>query len=150
MVSMEFEGIFAVPAPIEKVWETFMDPHGMTPCMPEQELLEILDPMRHRIVVTVGESYIKGKFDFDVRIMEAKKPTHAQLKIHGRGQGSAIDAEGTLNLIETASGTEMHWRAEAHIVGKLASVGARQLHATAEKRVNEFFECGRALLEGGG
>ena len=60
----------------------------------------------------------REKFDFDGWITEAKKRTHAQLKIHGRGQGNAIDTDATLNLIETASGTEMHRQADVHAVGK--------------------------------
>ncbi len=42
----------------------------------------------------------------------------------------------------------MHWKADAHIVGKLANVATRLLDSTVEKRINEFFECGRARVEG--
>ncbi|MFQ5986577.1 MAG: CoxG family protein [Thermoplasmata archaeon] len=146
---MKLEGTFAVRAGIEKVWETFMDPHGMTPCIPELQRLDIVDPMHHRLAVEVGVSFIKGDFVFDVWIVEAEMPTHAKLKVHGKGQGSAIDAEGTFELVETGDGTEMRWQADTHVVGKVANVGSRLLQSTMAKRVQEFFDCGRARLEGG-
>jgi carbon monoxide dehydrogenase subunit G len=145
---MKFEGTFATDARIEKVWATFFDPHGMEPCVPDLELLEIFDPMHHRLVFKVGLSFMKGTFDVDVQLQEVSMPTHARVKAHGKGQGSAVDVDATVDISETAEGTEMHWKADAHIVGKLANVATRLLDSTVEKRINEFFECGRARLEG--
>ncbi len=145
---MKFEGTFATHARIEKVWATFFDPHGMEPCVPDLELLEIFDPMHHRLVFKAGVSFMKGTFDVDVRMLDVAMPNHARVKAHGKGQGSGVDVDATIDLNETPEGTEMHWRAAVHIVGKLANVGTRLLESTVEKRVDEFFECGRARLEG--
>ena len=146
---MEFEGTFSTPARIEKVWSTFFDPQGMKPCVPDLELMEIFDPMHHRLVFQVGLSFIKGTFDVDVRLMDVQMPNHARVKAHGTGQGSGVDVDATVDLMETAEGTDMHWKADAHIVGKLATVGTRLIESTVEKRIDEFFACGRARLEGG-
>ncbi|MFQ5918662.1 MAG: CoxG family protein [Thermoplasmata archaeon] len=145
---MEFEGTFSTSARIEKVWSVFFDPQGMKPCVPDLELLEIFDPMHHRLVFKVGLSFIKGKFDVDVQLQDVTMPTHARVKAHGTGQGSGVDVDAVVDLVETPGGTEMRWKANAHIVGKLASVGSRLIDSTVEKRINEFFECGRARLEG--
>ncbi|MFQ5915583.1 MAG: CoxG family protein [Nitrospinota bacterium] len=145
---MEFEGTFSTHARIEKVWSTFFDPMGMKPCVPHLELIEIFDPMHHRLVFKVGLSFMKGTFDVDVQLRDVAMPTHARVKAHGRGQGSAVDVDAVVDLAETENGTEMRWKADAHIVGKLASVATRLLDSTVEKRINEFFECGRTRLEG--
>ncbi len=146
---MEFEGAFHVKAPLEKAWKTFMDPNELKACMPDLQLLEVYDPNHYRSVVKVGVSFIKGKFDFDITIEDRKEPTHARLKAHGKGRGSAVDVEATMDLAEAPSGTEMKWHAEAVVVGTLASVGSRLLRSTTEKRVNEFFDCVRYLIEEG-
>lgn len=146
---MEFQGTFAVEAPIETVYHTFLDPREIADCMPELQLLEIYDPEHYHVVVKAGVSFIKGKFDFDVQIVDQKPPTQARLKAHGKGRGSAVDVDSSVVLIKTARGTEMRWSAKAHLVGKLASVGSRMVESTAEKKANEFFDCVRQLLEEG-
>ncbi len=144
---MEFQGTFAVEAPVEKVWDTFMDPRSLAPCMPDLQLLEVYDPTHFRAVVKVGVSFMKGKFTFDVRIMEENKPVRARIQAHGRGRGSAVDVDSTVVLIKTARGTEMRWSADAHLVGKLANVGSRLIESTADKKVQEFFGCVKSLFE---
>ena len=134
-------------APVEHVWKTFMDPRELASCMPDLQLLEVHDPTHYHVVVMAGVSFIKGKFDFDVRVVEEDEPKRARLKAHGRGRGSAVDVDSTVVLIKTAKGTEMRWEADARLVGKLASVGSRMIQSTAEKKVNEFFECVRGLFE---
>jgi carbon monoxide dehydrogenase subunit G len=146
---MEFEGKFTVKAPVRKVWSTFMDPNEFKDCMPDLQLLEVYSPDHYRTVVKVGVSFIKGRFDFDVKVVERQEPTLAKLRAHGKGRGSAVDVESVMELSETSEGTEMRWRAEAKVVGTLASVGSRVLRSTAEKRINEFFDCVRFLLEEG-
>ncbi len=145
---MDFNGTFAVEAPPEVVWDTFMDPRKLAPCMPDLQLLEVHSPTRFRAVVKAGVSFIKGKFDFMVQVVEEDRPSRARLKAHGTGRGSAVDVDSVVVLIKTARGTEMRWNAEAHLVGKLATVGSRMIESTAEKKVNEFFACVRGLFEG--
>ncbi|MFQ5553257.1 MAG: CoxG family protein, partial [Thermoplasmata archaeon] len=84
---MDFQGEFDVKAPLETVWKTFLDPNEMKDCMPDLQLLEVYDPDRFRVVVKVGVSFIKGKFDFDVQVADRQEPTHARLKAHGKGRG---------------------------------------------------------------
>jgi carbon monoxide dehydrogenase subunit G len=143
---MEFQGTFAVEAPVEKVWDTFIDPRGLAPCMPDLQLLEVYDPDHFHAIVKAGVSFMKGKFDFDVRILEQEKPVRARLKAHGRGRGSAVDVDSTVVLIKTVRGTEMRWTAEARLVGKLANVGSRMIESTADKKVKEFFACVEGLF----
>ncbi|MFQ5986693.1 MAG: CoxG family protein [Thermoplasmata archaeon] len=146
---MNFSGEFKVKAPLETVWKTFLDPNEMKDCMPDLQLLEVYDPDRYRAVVKVGVSFIKGKFDFDVQVADRQEPNHARLKAHGKGRGSAVDVDSTIDLAQRSDGTEMKWRADARVVGTLAGVGSRLMKSTAEKRVNEFFDCVRHLMEEG-
>ncbi|MFQ5918667.1 MAG: CoxG family protein [Thermoplasmata archaeon] len=143
---MEFQGTFAVEAPVERVWDAFIDPRGLAPCMPDLQLLEVYDPTHFRAIVKAGVSFIKGKFDFEVRIVEQERPVRARLQAHGRGRGSAVDVDSTIVLIKTVRGTEMRWNAEARLVGKLATVGSRVIESTADKKVQEFFTCVEGLF----
>ncbi len=146
---MEFEGEFTVKAPLEKVWNALMDPHELKDCMPDLQLLEVHDQDHYRAIVKVGVSFIKGKFDFEVTVFDRKEPTYAGLKAHGKGRGSAVDVESYVELSEVPDGTQMKWHADAAVVGTIASVGSRLLKSTAEKKINEFFDCVRFLLEEG-
>lgn len=146
---MKFEGEFEVSAPVQKVWETFMDPNELKPCMPDLQELEVYDADHYRTVVRAGVGFIKGTFDFDVKVVEREEPVRARLQAHGKGPGSGVDVDSTIELEETEGGTYLRWHSDTKVVGKLASVGARMLRSTAEKRVNAVFDCVRHLLEEG-
>lgn len=146
---MEFEGEFQVRAPVEVVFRTFLNPEEIRGCMPDLQQLEVYDQDHYRTVVKAGVGFIKGTFDFDVRVVEREEPRRARLKAQGKGPGSGVNVDSSVELEDTGNGTRMRWQAEAKVLGKLASVGARLLRSTTEKQVNQFFDCVRSLLEAG-
>jgi carbon monoxide dehydrogenase subunit G len=72
------------------------------------------------------------------------------IKARGQAPGNAVDAIGTMNLLDgdEPGTTQMLWAADVQISGMIASVGARLVNSTADKLIKQTFDCIRAKLEG--
>jgi len=75
-------------------------------------------------------------------------PAHARISGRGGGLGSAVDITSTVDLAERTDGmTDLRWVADVVVSGPIATVGARLLDSTVEKKTAELFECLKAQLE---
>ncbi len=146
---MELEGRFTVRAPRDRVWAFFNDPNALASCLSDPHELEVVDPDHIRGWVRSGVGFVKGTFTGSATIVERVPPERARIKAHGSGMGSAVDVEATLELSEAAGETTVRWTADVVLGGTIASVGARLLKGTVDKKGDEFFENARKKLETG-
>ena len=146
---MELEGTFSVRAPKERVWSFFTSPQELSSCIEDPHGFEVVDEDHFKGWVKAGVAFIRGTFTGWAMIVERAQPERARLKAHGSGMGSAFDIAASLELSESGERTEMRWRADVILSGTIASVGARLLRGTIEKKTNEFFENARRKLEAG-
>ena len=147
-MGLHFEGTLPIKAPREKVWSFLVDPHAVSRCLPDVQSLQVLEEGKFKAVMRVGVSFIKGNFTFDVSMLDLDAPRHARIKGRGGGLGSAVDVESTVDLASVAEdNTVLHWSADVVVSGTIATVGARLLNSTVEKKTGELFECVKAQLE---
>ena len=120
----------------------------MSRCLPDVQRLEVLEEGKFKAVVRVGVGFIKGNFAFDISMSDLRPPAHAVLTGRGGGLGSAVDVQSTIDLVDgEGRSTRLDWKADVVVSGTIASVGARVLNSTVEKKTGELFECLRAQLE---
>ncbi len=146
---MRFEGTFTVRAPRERVWSFFLNPKEFSACIDDPHTIEIIDENRFKGIVKAGVAFIRGTFTFSATVKEKSPPERAQMEVHGSGMGSAFDIVATLELSEAQGLTTVKWAADVRMSGTIATVGARLLEGTTEKKTNAFFENARTFLEGG-
>ncbi len=146
---MELEGSFTVRAPKDRVWSFFMDPFALSSCISDPHAIEVVDEDHFKGWVKAGVAFIKGTFTGSATIAERVPPERARIKAHGAGMGSAFDADSTIQLSEAGNETTVRWKADVVLNGTIASMGARLLKGTIDKKTNEFFENARKKLEGG-
>lgn len=150
-MALHFEGNLAIGAPREKVWAFVVDPRAVSRCLPDVQRLEVLEEGKFKAVVRVGVGFIKGDFAFDVSMSDLRVPAHAVITGRGGGLGSAVDVRSTVDLADGGSGTtRLDWKADVVVSGTIASIGARVLSSTVEKKTGELFECLKVRLEGSG
>jgi carbon monoxide dehydrogenase subunit G len=148
-MGLRFQGQVTIGAPREKVWAVLVDPHAVSRCLPDLQHLEIQEEGKFKAVLRVGVGFIKGTFAFDVAMSELQPPARAVLSGRGGGLGSAVDVRSTVDLRPEGDGaTRLEWQADVVVSGTIASVGARVLGATVEKKAGELFACLQAQLEG--
>jgi len=144
---MELEGSFTVRASRDRVWSFFMDPYALSSCISDPHAFEVVDETHFKGWVKAGVAFIKGTFNGSAAIVERKAPVHARITAHGAGMGSAFDVESTVDLSEAGGDTTVRWKANVVLNGTIATVGARLLKGTIDKKSNEFFENARKKLE---
>lgn len=145
---MRFGGGFAVRSPQDRVWSFFLSPEELSSCIEDPHNMEVVDANNFRGQVKSGVGFIKGTFSWSARIVERTPSERARIQMHGTGMGSAFDIDSVIEMSESAGVTTVRWQADVVMNGTIASVGARLLHGTIDKKTNEFFENARRKLEG--
>ncbi len=140
---MLMEGKFTLKAPIQKIWDTLLEPETLLFCIPGAEKIERIDEKTYECVVNQKVGPISVKFKFKSIITKIESPTH--IEVEGEGEDIAkvghFIQKSIVNLREVLpSEVELSYRTDATIVGKLAMFGDRILRAKAKKVEEEFTE----------
>ncbi|MFM2106319.1 MAG: hypothetical protein RL338_1351 [Chloroflexota bacterium] len=145
---MKFSGTVEIKAPRDKVFAFVSDPRQVGSCGPGVESIERIDDAHYRASAKVGVGFISARFEADVEVAELVDGKTARIKATGQAPGSAVDALASMDLSDAPGGaTTMAWEADVTISGTLASVGARMIEGTANRLIDQTFDCIRAKLE---
>jgi carbon monoxide dehydrogenase subunit G len=138
---MQMEGKFSLKAPIQKLWDTLLDPKTLLSCIPGAEKIERIDEKTFDCVVKQKVGPISVKFKFKSILSKVEPPTHIEVDGEGEDIGKAghFVQKSVVDLRETSGGeVEISYRTDATIVGKLAMFGDRIMRAKAKKVEEEF------------
>jgi carbon monoxide dehydrogenase subunit G len=138
---MLMEGKFTIKAPIQKLWETLLDPETLLSCIPGAEKIERIDEKTFDCVVKQKVGPISVKFKFKSVLSKVEPPTHIEVDGEGEDIGKAghFVQKSIVDLRETPGDeVEVSYRTDATIVGKLAMFGDRIMRAKAKKVEEEF------------
>lgn len=138
---MLMEGKFTIKAPIQKLWDTLLDPETLLSCIPGAEKIERIDEKTFDCVVKQKVGPISVKFKFKSVLSKVEPPTHIEVDGVGEDIGKAghFVQKSVVDLRETPGGeVEVSYRTDATIVGKLAMFGDRIMRAKAKKVAEEF------------
>ena len=145
---MHFQGSVPIRASRERVWAFVTDPNQVGSCGPGVETIEVIDATHFKATAKVGVGFISARFVVNMEFAEQQPPDRATIKAHGQAPGSAVDATAEMLLSDGPDGTTvMDWSADVNISGTLASVGARMIEGTANKMIDQTFDCMRTTLE---
>jgi carbon monoxide dehydrogenase subunit G len=145
------EGKFAVQAPIQKLWDTLMEPETLRECIPGAEKIELIDRDTYDCVIKQNVGPIAVRFKFKNKLVNVQPPTHVEMEGEGEDIGKAgrFTQKTSIDLEEKDSGeVEIVYSCKASIVGKLAMFGDRIMQAKAKKVESEFKEALRQKLKG--
>jgi carbon monoxide dehydrogenase subunit G len=138
---MIMEGRFTVKAPIQKLWDTLLDPETLLSCIPGAEKIERIDEKTFDCVIKQKVGPIGVKFKFKSVLSKVEPPGHIEVEGEGEDIGKAghFVQKSVVDLREIGGGeVEVAYRTDATIVGKLAMFGDRIMRAKAKKVEEEF------------
>jgi carbon monoxide dehydrogenase subunit G len=138
---MQMEGKFTLKAPIQKLWDTLLDPETLLSCIPGAEKIERIDEKTFDCVVKQKVGPISVKFKFKSVLSKVEPPTHIEVDGEGEDIGKAghFVQKSIVDLRQIPGGeVEVSYRTDATIVGKLAMFGDRIMRAKAKKVEEEF------------
>jgi len=138
---MQMEGKFTLKGPIQKLWDTLLDPETLLSCIPGAEKIEQIDEKTFDCVVKQKVGPISVKFKFKSVLSKVEPPTHIEVDGEGEDIGKAghFVQKSVVDLREIPGGeVEVSYRTDATVVGKLAMFGDRIMRAKAKKVEEEF------------
>jgi carbon monoxide dehydrogenase subunit G len=148
---MLLEGQFQIKAPIEKVWESVLDPNTLGTCMPGTEKMEIIDDKTYETVIKQKVGPIKVKLKFKTELTEVRPPNY----IKAVGKGADVTKLGNfsfdleMNLKETKKDLiDVSYKSNVSLVGRLATFGERVMRAKSKSVSEEFTKNLQAKLQG--
>lgn len=138
---MDVEKTMTIAAPVDKVWETLLDPEIMARCVPGTQSVDVLSDVEYSAVIKVKISFISAKFKVNTTILETKAPTY--LRCEGTGEdksvASSMKQETELFLTDLGDGsTEINVKAQAQVFGKLGSFGLSIMKTKIDRMWREF------------
>lgn len=145
---MKVEGVFTVRATRDRVFSFLVDPNALSSCIDDPHTVDVTDQDHFQGTLSSGVGPIRGTFAWSAQINERSPPDRVKVKVHGSGMGNAFDIDAVAELTQEGLSTTVSWRADVLMRGALASLGARLMQGTIDKKTKDFFENARTRLEG--
>jgi carbon monoxide dehydrogenase subunit G len=99
------------------------------------------------VKVNVGISYIRGTAEVKMQLAEAKRPNRAAYKGQGSVAGGGATVSAGFDLADSGGGTQVKWKGEAQLFGRLTAVAGGLLEPLARKNVEKLINGLKAALE---
>lgn len=137
---MKVNGTATLHAPVDKVWESIMDPGVLVATIPGCEQLRETGANSYDATITAGVAAIKGTYQGQVRLSDLKP--HESLLLHAEGSGApgTIGTDVRVTFTDRGDGTtQIDYDADAVVGGAIGGVGQRMLTSASKRMANEFF-----------
>ncbi len=138
---MEMSGTRQIMASQADVWRALNDPVVLRKCIPGCESLEKIDDANLKGVVALRMGPMALKFAGDVALSNLNPPNSYRLSGSGKA-GVAGFASGFADVVLAPKdgGTELTYKVESTVGGRMAQLGSRLIDATAAQLAGEFFD----------
>jgi uncharacterized protein len=138
---MIFAGKIDLDVPADQAWDFLIDINKFSACLPGIEEVKQIDDKTFEGVLAASVGPISGKFTFRSTILESRPPE--QMLVHTEGTDSVtkstVIADMTVDLRKLSEEkTQMDYKADVKIKGRLAILGDMVLRATATLILQEF------------
>jgi carbon monoxide dehydrogenase subunit G len=138
---MIFDGKIDLDVPVAKAWDFLIDINKFSACLPGIEEVKQIDDKTFEGALAAVVGPISGKFKFRSTIVESQAPEQMIVRTEGTDSvtKSIVNAEMMVDLRKLSDHkTQMAYKADVKIKGRLAILGDMILRATATLILQEF------------
>ncbi len=138
---MIFDGKIDLDVSVGKAWDFLIDINKFSACLPGIEEVKQIDDKTFEGALVAAVGPISGKFTFRATIVESQPPDQMVVRTEGTDSvtKSTVTADMTVDLRKLADDkTQMDYKADVKIKGRLAILGDMVLRATATLILQEF------------
>lgn len=145
---MLVQGHFNVNAPVQKVWDSFWDSATLAIWVPGCTSATI-DGNKIRATVEQGVAFLKAKFDMALEVVERDELRRIVAVGEGKDPriASQVKVTMTLELEPVAETTNVTYKAEVQVYGRVATIGHFVIQAKAKDLEKEFQQRVKSALE---
>ncbi|MEM7798193.1 MAG: SRPBCC family protein [Chloroflexota bacterium] len=147
---MVIEDSFTIEAPIEEVWDFFLDIERLSTCVPGVDYVEQKNETTYEGAIKAKVGPISATFSGVAEITEQQPPTHIKAAIKAKDKRTASMIKGgfdsTLTEVAPAE-TDVAYKIDVAIRGKMGQFGQTVIKDTALAISKIFVENVRRELE---
>jgi len=144
---MQITGSQTLAAPRQKVWNALNDPDVLKQCLPGCESVEQTNAEQYTVIMSAAIGPLRARFNGTLRMTDATPPSACTMVFEGQGGPVGFGkGSSSVELTETADGTQLNYTASAQVGGKLAQVGSRLIDSVARKMADDFFKAFKKQL----
>lgn len=135
------DGSYSFDAPQDVVWEAVQDPQVLSQVLPGCERLEQIGENEYEGEINIRVGPVQGNFAGTVRLSDIQPPNSYTLELEGQGRPGYVKGAGELRLEAAGDGkTTLHYKGEAQLSGRIASVGQRLMDSSARSITRQGLE----------
>ena len=141
---MNLSGEYTLPVPLERVWQTLLDPAVLNECIPGRRELRPADtglPDVYDATLSIGIASVRGTYKGTVRVADQEPLVSYRLEVRGGGDKGNIAAAGRLEFLPLEGKTLVRYSGDYQVAGPDCSVGQRLFQPVAQMLTNQFFRC---------
>jgi carbon monoxide dehydrogenase subunit G len=138
---MILDGKIDLEVPVQKAWDFLIDINKFSTCLPGIDEVKQVDDKTFDGIISAAVGPISGKFNFRSTILESRPPEQMVVRTEGSDSvtKSTVKADMTVDLRPVSDfKSQMDYRADVKINGRLAILGDMVLRATATLILQEF------------
>ena len=138
---MILDGTIDLDVPVEKAWDFLIDINKFSTCLPGIDEIRQIDDKTFEGLISAAVGPISGKFNFRSTIVESNPPEQMVVQTQGTDSvtKSQVNADMTVDLRKLSAATsQMDYKADVKIKGRLGILGDMVLRATATLILQEF------------
>ena len=142
---------FIIQAPLETVWQFFLDIERISQCVPGVEAVEVVDDRNYRGQLKVKVGPISANFNGAATLLEVEPPHRlvATIGADDKSTGSKVKATFTSIFEPVEEGAQVTYEMEVNLRGRLAQFGSTVVQGVAKKMTAQLARCVQtALAEG--
>ncbi len=143
---MHLEGEFRIGRKRDDVFDFLTDPKRFAPLLPDFEGMTIQNDRQLTVNVKVGISHIRGTASVQLELVEAERPRRAVYQGKGSVAGGTVNLTASFELTEYGDDTQVNWKADAQLFGRLISIAGGLLEPLAKKNVQKLIDGLQAAL----
>jgi carbon monoxide dehydrogenase subunit G len=137
---MKISGDHVLNAPVERVWDSLLDPQVLVSTIPGCESLAATGANSYAMSVTAGVAAIKGTYNGVCQLSDLDPHSSLVMKLSGAGAPGTIDATVHVRFSEDGEATTIAYDADAIVGGMVGGVGQRMLTSVSRRMAGEFFD----------
>jgi len=147
---MLIEEKFSVMLPVQKIWDSLLDPEIIGRCIPGCEKVEPVNDTEYDSIIKAKVGFMAVRFK--VKTVIEEMVLHKLIRTVGEGKETRnlgqFKQKTSINFnVLSEAETEISYRSDVSIVGKLATFGDRILKAKAKEVGKEFADAVKQKLE---
>ena len=138
---MILDGKIDLNVPAEKAWDFLIDINKFSTCLPGIDEVKQIDDKTFDGIISATVGPMSGKFNFRSTILESRPPEQMVVRTEGTDSvtKSTVNADMTVDLRRLSdTKSQMDYKADVKIKGRLAILGDMVLRATATLILQEF------------